>query len=165
MEEREPSYTIGGNVNWCSHCGEQYGGSLGNWNRATVWSSNPISASLFPGDRWQRVCGLCGEGLSPSSPISFQVPWIAHPLMCWLLFPTQSHQVMLSHYCSVLEMNESFGRGLGNWPAIWNFRQRKQLSKCSQLSASGFGFQAGAPRNFIGGPYFMMISLGNSDCQ
>ena len=27
MEKREPSYTVGGNVNWCSHCGEQYGGS------------------------------------------------------------------------------------------------------------------------------------------
>ena len=22
VEEREPSYTVGGNVNWCSHCGE-----------------------------------------------------------------------------------------------------------------------------------------------
>ena len=28
MEKREPSYTVGGNVNWCSHYGEQYGGSL-----------------------------------------------------------------------------------------------------------------------------------------
>ena len=23
----EPSYTVGGNVNWCSHCRKQYGGS------------------------------------------------------------------------------------------------------------------------------------------
>ena len=28
VEKREPSYTVGGNLNWCSHCGEQYGGSL-----------------------------------------------------------------------------------------------------------------------------------------
>ena len=28
MEKREPSYTLGGNVNWCSHCGKQYGGAL-----------------------------------------------------------------------------------------------------------------------------------------
>ena len=28
VEKREPSYTVGGNVNWCSHFGEQYGGSL-----------------------------------------------------------------------------------------------------------------------------------------
>ena len=27
MEKREPSYTVSGNVNWCSHCGKQYGGS------------------------------------------------------------------------------------------------------------------------------------------
>ena len=30
VEKREPSYTAGGNVNWCSHYGEQYGGSLKN---------------------------------------------------------------------------------------------------------------------------------------
>ena len=28
MEKRESSYTIGGNVNWCTHYGKQYGGSL-----------------------------------------------------------------------------------------------------------------------------------------
>ena len=28
--EKGPSYTAGGNVNWCSHYGEQYGGSLKN---------------------------------------------------------------------------------------------------------------------------------------
>ena len=26
VEKREPSYIVGGNVNWCSHYGEQYGG-------------------------------------------------------------------------------------------------------------------------------------------
>ena len=30
VEKKEPSYTVGGNVNWCSHYGEQYGGSLKN---------------------------------------------------------------------------------------------------------------------------------------
>ena len=28
VEEKELSFTVGGNVNWYSHCGEQYGGSL-----------------------------------------------------------------------------------------------------------------------------------------
>ena len=32
MEKREPSYTVGGNVNWYSPYGEQYGGSLINEN-------------------------------------------------------------------------------------------------------------------------------------
>ena len=26
VEKKEPAYGIGGNVNWCSHYGEQYGG-------------------------------------------------------------------------------------------------------------------------------------------
>ena len=29
-ENREPSYAAGGNVDWCSNYGEQYGGSLKN---------------------------------------------------------------------------------------------------------------------------------------
>ena len=28
MERREPAYTVGGNVNWYSHYGEQYGDTL-----------------------------------------------------------------------------------------------------------------------------------------
>ena len=31
VEKREPSYTVSGNVNWCSHYGEQYGGSVKNF--------------------------------------------------------------------------------------------------------------------------------------
>ena len=29
-EKKEPSYTVGGNINLCSHYGEQYGSSLKN---------------------------------------------------------------------------------------------------------------------------------------
>ena len=28
VEKREPSYTVGGNVNWYNHYGDQYVGSL-----------------------------------------------------------------------------------------------------------------------------------------
>ena len=35
MERREPSYTVDGNVNWYSHYGEQYGGSL---KKTKKWS-------------------------------------------------------------------------------------------------------------------------------
>ena len=31
VEKREPSYTVGGNINWCSHCGKQYGSFSKNW--------------------------------------------------------------------------------------------------------------------------------------
>ena len=27
VEKKEPSYTAGGNTNWCNHCGNQYGDS------------------------------------------------------------------------------------------------------------------------------------------
>jgi len=30
VEKKEPPHTAGGNVNWCSHYGEQYGGSSNN---------------------------------------------------------------------------------------------------------------------------------------
>ena len=30
VKKREPSYTVGRNVNWYSHYGEEYGGSLKN---------------------------------------------------------------------------------------------------------------------------------------
>ena len=45
--ERKPSYTVGGNVNWCSHYGEQYGGSLKKLkNRVAIWSSNPTPGHI-----------------------------------------------------------------------------------------------------------------------
>ena len=34
QEKREPSYIVGGDVNWCSYYGEQYGGSLKNWKQS-----------------------------------------------------------------------------------------------------------------------------------
>ena len=35
-EEKGAPYTVDGNVNWYSHCGEQYGGSLKTKNRTTI---------------------------------------------------------------------------------------------------------------------------------
>ena len=31
VEKREASGTVGGNVSWYNHCGEQYGGTLENY--------------------------------------------------------------------------------------------------------------------------------------
>ena len=31
VEKREPSYTVGGNANWYTHCGEQCEDTLNNW--------------------------------------------------------------------------------------------------------------------------------------
>ena len=30
VEKREPSYTVGGNINWCSQCGKQHRGFFKN---------------------------------------------------------------------------------------------------------------------------------------
>ena len=40
VEEKEPSYTVGGDVNWCSRYGKQYEGSQNVKNRITIISSN-----------------------------------------------------------------------------------------------------------------------------
>ena len=34
MEKKEPSYTVGGNVNWYSHYGKRYGGFLNNYRKS-----------------------------------------------------------------------------------------------------------------------------------
>ena len=48
MEKSEPSCTVGGNVNWYSHYGEQYGGSLKTKNRTTIQPSNPTPGHIYP---------------------------------------------------------------------------------------------------------------------
>ena len=44
MEKREPSCTVGGNINWYNHYGEQYEGTLENYTGVPVvahWLMNP----------------------------------------------------------------------------------------------------------------------------
>ena len=45
VEKREPSYTVGGNINWCSHYREQYEGPLKK-QRVTIGSSNPTPGHI-----------------------------------------------------------------------------------------------------------------------
>ena len=44
MDKREPSYTVGGKVNWYCHYGEQYGGSSKAKNRRTIEPAIPLLA-------------------------------------------------------------------------------------------------------------------------
>ena len=46
--EKEPSFTAGGNGNWCSHYGKRSGSSSKTKNRISVWPSNPSSGYLPP---------------------------------------------------------------------------------------------------------------------
>jgi len=50
VEKKEPMYTTGGNVNWYSHYGKQYGVSQKIKNGATTWSSNPTSGYIPEGN-------------------------------------------------------------------------------------------------------------------
>ena len=43
--------TVGGNVNWYSHYGEQYGSSLKTKNRVTIWFSNPTPEHISGKDK------------------------------------------------------------------------------------------------------------------
>ena len=55
VEKKEPSYTVDGNVNWCNHCGKQYGGFSKELNIellcvyvVQVFSCSVVSNSLQP---------------------------------------------------------------------------------------------------------------------
>ena len=56
VEKRERSCTIGGNVNWYSHYGRQYGDSLKKTrNKTTIWPSNPTPRHIPWGNQnWKR---------------------------------------------------------------------------------------------------------------
>ena len=64
LEKRESSYTVGGNINWCSHYGQQYGDSLRKTtNRAFILSSNPMEKAMAP----------------HSSTLAWKIPWKEEP--------------------------------------------------------------------------------------
>ena len=46
VEKRGLSYSVDGNVDWCSHRGKQYGVSLKTKNRVTIWPSNPTPGHI-----------------------------------------------------------------------------------------------------------------------
>ena len=46
MEKREPSYTVGMNVNWWRHYGESMEAPYKTKNRATTWSGSQIPGRI-----------------------------------------------------------------------------------------------------------------------
>ena len=46
MEKGEPFCTIGGNEDWCSHCGNSMEISQKNKNQSAFWSSDPTSGNI-----------------------------------------------------------------------------------------------------------------------
>ena len=56
MEQREPSYTLGGDINGYSHYGEQYGGSLKTKTRTIIWPSNPTPRHISRENHNSKGC-------------------------------------------------------------------------------------------------------------
>ena len=54
VEKRKASYTVGGNINWYSNYGKQYGGTSENY-RSNIWSSNHIPGHISGQNfHWKR---------------------------------------------------------------------------------------------------------------
>ena len=47
VEKREPSYTVGGNVNCYSQCGEDNGGSLQNWKESYLYNPEILLLGIY----------------------------------------------------------------------------------------------------------------------
>ena len=58
VEKREPFYTVGGNVNWCSHYIEQYICSLKNWKIELPYDPAISVLSIYPENTiiWRDAC-------------------------------------------------------------------------------------------------------------
>ena len=52
-------YYLGEIVNWCSHCGKQYGGSSKIINRTTIQSSNSTSGNIFKRNKALTQKDIC----------------------------------------------------------------------------------------------------------
>ena len=95
MERREPSYTVGGDVNWCSHYGEQCGGSSKTEKGAVLL--------LLLLSRFSRV-RLCGtpETAAHQAPLS-------------LGFSRQEHWSGLPFPSPILGSIHVFNSGIWEW--------------------------------------------------
>ena len=57
VEERKTSCTVGGNINWYSHYGEQYRDSFKRRNKSTIWPNNPTTGHMpWENHNWKDTC-------------------------------------------------------------------------------------------------------------
>ena len=108
--EMDPSYTVAGNVNWCSHHGEQYAGSFSSvqslssiWLFATPWIA-ACQASLSITNSRSLLRFMSVESVMPSS----------HLILCCplLLLPPIPPSIRVFSSQSTLCMR---------WPKYWSF--------------------------------------------
>ena len=68
VEKREPSDTVGGNVNWYHHYGKQYGGTQKTQYRTTIGSSNSISGYISGQKfQWKRCMRSSRHGAAETN--------------------------------------------------------------------------------------------------
>ena len=99
MAKREPSYIVGGNVNWCSHQGKQYGGSLKTKNKVTVWSSNSTPGHISrENSNLKRCMHLSVHSTTVYNSQDIEATWI--PINGWMNEEDMVyiyHGILLSH--------------------------------------------------------------------
>ena len=66
MEKKKPFYPVGGNVNWFSHYGEQYGSLRKTKNRTTITSSMEKAMATHYSVLARRISGMGESGRLPS---------------------------------------------------------------------------------------------------
>ena len=93
IEIRQPSYTVGGNVNWYTHYGEQYGGSLKKKKKLKI--ELPYSSAIpryIPKEKHRLkeymhpnvhaalfTVILEKEMATHSSILAWKIPWMEEP--------------------------------------------------------------------------------------
>ena len=123
LKKRDPSYILGGHVNWSSHYGKQYGGSLKKTkNRIGMWSSNPTPWAhiwkrwgLIKKDIWTPMFMLLYAWNSPGKNTGlgchslFQEIFPTHLVCqyCRQILYRLSHKESPSVYSSTIYNNQS----------------------------------------------------------
>ena len=122
VEKREPSYTVGGNINQYSHQGEQYGESFKKLElelpsfSLVQFSHSVMSNSLQPHglQHYRHPCPLpSSRGCSKSCPLSHMMPSnrciLCHPL---LLLPSIFPSIRVFSNESALQIRQPKQSGL-----------------------------------------------------
>ena len=76
--EKEPLCTVGGNVNWCSHYGEQYGGSPLKLKTELPYNLGIPLLGTYPKEMkslsWRDICTLMFTAASFMIPVTWKQP-------------------------------------------------------------------------------------------
>ena len=131
-EESEPSFMVGGHVNWCSHCGKHKEISQKTTNRATIWPSNST-----PGNIFKRNETLIQK--DPQRPVFTVALFTIAKIWKQQKYPETAEWIKKKYY-SAIKKNKNFAihsnmDGLGGYYIKWNKsnRERKVLNDITYM--------------------------------